>query len=97
MSHIRIVNVPKPLMAEVEGWACLRRKSVEEAAKELLRVGVEVTSERAGRQNSEEHDASTSIGRAPQRCSCFCSCSAHQSAVGSTQVRHVAAEPLKSA
>lgn len=50
---LALPNVPPRLLADVHAWARLRRKSLDEAATELLRVGVDVTSARAQRQGAE--------------------------------------------
>lgn len=47
MSSITLRNLPPRLMEDIKAWARIRRKSAEAAAVELLRIGVDVTSERA--------------------------------------------------
>lgn len=56
MPSLTLRNLPPRLMEDIKAWARMRRKSEEAAAVELLRIGVDVTSERAQAESKRALD-----------------------------------------
>jgi plasmid stability protein len=56
MSTLTLRNLSPRLMEDIKAWARMRRKSQEAAAVELLRIGLDVTSERAQAESKRALD-----------------------------------------
>lgn len=53
MASITLHDISPRFMADLRAWAKLRRKSEEAAAKELIRIGLEITSEKVQQEARE--------------------------------------------